>query len=214
MVRVGCSAKEVLVSQITVGMGRRERHKQLTRDALIQCALELFEHKGYDQTAIREIAEEADVSERTFFRYFASKEDLVMAYLRDEAQAFTETLAKRPPGEDPFTALRRAYSDSLGRLDHNARVLKLVDSTPVLQAAHLREAHLQAADLVKVLAEREGIPVTDLRPQVLTAVFGGLVFLTNRKWLAGEDRSARAMEAAFDRYAAQVVPAVSGHWSH
>lgn len=193
--------------------GRRERHKQRTRDALIHGALALFEEKGYDHTAIREIADSADVSERTFFRYFASKEDLVMSFIRDETQEFTRALAGRPADEDPFTALRRAYSQSLNRFGETPRVLGLVDSTPSLLAAHLRQVHVHGEELVKVLAAREGVPSTDPRPHVLAAVFGGLVFLTNREWLLGEQLTVEAMEAAFDSYAAQIIPAVAGHWS-
>lgn len=192
--------------------GRRERHKQRTRDALIHGALALFEDKGYDHTAVREIADAADVSERTFFRYFASKEDLVMSFIRDEAQVFARALAERPGEEDPFTALRRAYGQSLNRFGDTPRLLGLVDSTPALQAAHLRQVHVHGEELVKVLAAREGIPPTDPRPQVLAAVFGGLVFLANREWLLGEQYSVEAMEKTFDRYAAQVIPAMAGHW--
>jgi AcrR family transcriptional regulator len=192
--------------------GRRERHKQRTRDALIHGALALFEGKGYDQTAIREIADAADVSERTFFRYFANKEDLVMSFIKDETQAFTRALAERPPEEDPFTAMRRAYGESLNRFGDTPRVLGLVDSTPALLAAHLRQVHVNGEELVKVLAAREGVSSTDPRPHVLAAVFGGMVFLANREWLLGEQQSVEALEKAFDKYAAQVIPAMAGHW--
>ena len=57
---------------------RRERKKRQTRDALVHAALKLFDAKGYEHTAVREITDAVDVSERTFFRYFANKEDLAV----------------------------------------------------------------------------------------------------------------------------------------
>src|SRR5215469_452590 len=113
---------EVPVSQIAqeAAPGRRQRKKQHTRDALIQAALELFAAKGYDRTAVREITDAVDVSERTFFRYFTSKEDLVLSFVRDGAAAFARALADRPPQEEPLVAARNAYHISLGRLPESA----------------------------------------------------------------------------------------------
>ncbi len=90
---------------------RREREKQRTRDALIQAAMELFEAKGYDHTAVHEITDAVDVSERTFFRYFASKEDLVLSFARDGMTAFTEALAGRDdPDPEKMAAAFDAYA--------------------------------------------------------------------------------------------------------
>jgi AcrR family transcriptional regulator len=68
-------------------------------------ALELFAAKGYDHTAVHEITDAVDVSERTFFRYFASKEDLVLSFITDGATAFAEALAARPP-QEPLSSTR------------------------------------------------------------------------------------------------------------
>lgn len=201
---------------------RRERKKQRTRDALIQAAMELFESKGYDHTAVHEITDAVDVSERTFFRYFASKEDLVLSFARDGMTAFTEALAARPPQEEPLTAARNAYQISLRRLDHGASgstppylsVMRLIDATPVLLAAHLRYIHDHDDEVIQVLAKREGAdPATDRRPRLLAGVIGVLAFLANRDWQAGDDPDPEKMAAAFDAYADQVVSALTGHWS-
>jgi AcrR family transcriptional regulator len=204
------------------GAGRRQRKKQHTRDALIQAALELFLAKGYDRTAVREITDVVDVSERTFFRYFASKEDLVLSFVRDGAVGFARALADRPAQEEPLTAARNAYHISLRRLPGSTdgevapylSVMQLVDSTPALLAAFMRYTQDQDDEVVRILAEREGVdPATDRRPRLLAAMIGMLVYLANRDWRAGMDQSPEAMAAAFDAYADELTPALTGHWS-
>ncbi len=201
--------------------GRRERKKQRTRDALIEAAMELFAAKGYDHTAVHEITEAVDVSERTFFRYFASKEDLVLSFIRDGTTAFAEALATRPPGEEPLIAACHAFQASIRRLPGSAgslpsylSVMRLIDSTPALLAAYMRYVHDHDHEIIEVLARREGVdPATDRRPRVLAAVIGAMVFLATRDWRAGDNLSPEAMTSAFDAYADALVPALAGHWT-
>jgi AcrR family transcriptional regulator len=163
-----------------------------------------------------------DVSERTFFRYFASKEDLVLSFVRDGAAAFARALADRPPQEEPLVAARNAYHISLGRLPGSTdgeippymSVMRLVDSTPTLLAAFMRSTHGQDDEIVGILARREGVdPATDRRPRVLAAMIGMLAYLANRDLRSGGDQSPEAMAAAFDAYADELTPALTGHWT-
>jgi AcrR family transcriptional regulator len=201
--------------------GRRQRKKQLTRDALIQAAIELFVAQGYEHTAVREITDAVDVSERTFFRYFASKEDLVLSFTRDGMTAFAEELACRPPEEEPFAAARAAFLASLrrlasaeGDLPPHLTVMRLIESTPVLLAAQLRFIHDHDEEIIQALAEREGVdPATDPRPRLLASIIGATTALANRDWLTGDNQDLHALAAAFDAYADQVIPALAGHWS-
>jgi AcrR family transcriptional regulator len=200
---------------------RRQRKKQRTRDALIEAAMELFAAKGYDRTAVHEITDAVDVSERTFFRYFVSKEDLVLSFVRDGAAAFAEALAARPPREEPLTAARHAFHFSLRQFPGSTAdmpsylsVMQLIDSTPALLAAYLRYIHDHDEQVIQVLAQREGVdPATDRRPRLLAAMIGMLVFLANRDWRDGDNQGPEAMAAAFDAYADQVIPALNGHWT-
>ena len=201
-------------------VGRRQRKKQRTRDALIEAAMDLFERRGYHQTSVREITDAVDVSERTFFRYFASKEDLVLSFVRDGTAAFAGALATRPAQEDPLTAARQAFhmslhqmQDSSGDLPAYLSVMRLIDSTPSLLAAYLSAVHERDAEIIDLLARRAGVdPATDRRPRVLAAVIGALVFLANEDWQAGDGRL-EAMAEAFDAYADAVLPALAGHWA-
>lgn len=199
---------------------RRERKKRQTREALIHAALELFDAKGYEHTAVREITDTVDVSERTFFRYFANKEDLALSFVRDARDVMLKALANRPAEEEPLTALRKAMHESMEHFTPDdggeppyLKVTRLIDSTPSLLAANLRYMHEHDSDLVRVLARREGVdPDADLRPRVLAAVFGGLVFVATRDWRTKGTNSGEEMLAAFDTYAEQLGPALAGHW--
>jgi len=202
---------------------RRERKKRQTRDALIAAALDLFEAKGYEHTAVHEITDAVDVSERTFFRYFASKEDLALSFIQEGAQLVRERLAARPPEEAPLDAMRAAVRESVAELTARSpvlqaeptylRIVKLIDSTPVLLAAQLRLTHDEDDGVVRALAKREGVdPTTDLRPRILAAAFGALVFLATREWRTGGAHDVEAMLAQLDTYAAQLGPALAGHW--
>ncbi|HEX4059422.1 MAG TPA: TetR family transcriptional regulator [Streptosporangiaceae bacterium] len=201
-------------------VGRRERKKQRTRDALMEAAMELFQQRGYHETSVREITDAVDVSERTFFRYFASKEDLVMSFVRDGTVAFADMLAAQPPREDPLTAARGAFHTSLRQMSARSSdprsylsVMRLIDSTPSLLAAYLRAVHEHDDEIIEVFARREGVdPATDRRPRVLAAVIGAMTFLANEDWQASDgDTDGRA--AAFDAYTDALLPALSGHWT-
>jgi MftR C-terminal domain len=145
----------------------------------------------------------------------------VLSFVRDGMSLFAEALSARPAAEDPLTAARNAFQSSLRELAGGAAqtpsslsVLRLIDSTPALLSAYLRHIHDHDEEIIRVLARREGIdPASDLRPRVLAAVIGALVFLVNRDWRAGSDPGPEAMAASFDAYADAVVPALAGHWS-
>lgn len=203
---------------------RRERKKRQTRDALVRAALTLFNAKGYEQTAVREITDAVDVSERTFFRYFANKEDLVLSFIGDSTDAFIRELAARPPAEAPFTALANSFRASFraltgdegqpGEQSPYLLVIKLIDTTPSLLAALLRYTHDRDDELVRVLAAREGVdPDTDRRPLLAVLAYGALTVAATREWVAGGDDSVEGMLAAFDAYAEQLRPAVFERWT-
>jgi len=203
---------------------RRERKKRQTRDALVHAALTLFNAKGYEHTTVREITDAVDVSERTFFRYFASKEDLALSFIRDSNDSFVRELAARPGDEPPFTALANAFRSSLRALTAESGgsgdkqlyllVVKLIDTTPSLLASLLRYMHDREQETVRLLAAREGVdPETDRRPRLAVAAYTALVVTANREWRTGGDDSVEAMLAAFEANAAQLKPSLAGHWT-
>src|ERR1700730_861203 len=88
--------------------GLRERKKARTSQALEDAALELFSTKGFDATTIEEIADAVEVSPRTFFRYFASKEEVLFARDAARERDLAAFLAARPLGESSLEKLRAA----------------------------------------------------------------------------------------------------------
>ena len=139
------------------GPGRRERKKLETREALQEAARRLFAEQGYDATTVKEIADAADVAERTFFRYFSAKEDLLLPDLVSRFQAFERAAAARPAGEPPLTAIREAALEVF--CDPAAAMLSVLrphaEALDPVIAARLTRAFLDSEDrLAAVLAAR------------------------------------------------------------
>src|ERR1700733_7710084 len=91
------------------GLGLRERKKQRTRATLIDAAVELCDRQGFERTTVDQIAAIADVSPRTFSRYFATKDAIAVALIDDATDLAAAELARQPSGIGHFEALRRAY---------------------------------------------------------------------------------------------------------
>jgi AcrR family transcriptional regulator len=201
--------------------GLRERKKRRTRDALVAAAWELFHTRGYERTTVREITDAVEVSERTFFRYFAGKEDLVLSPLNAATDAFTGQLHVRPASEPPVDALRNALHAAAGLLEpgdlvatdweRHSQAVKLIEATPHLLAAHLMIGQRLADDIVAVIAEREGVdPRTDRRPRIIAAVFCALMTVAGQVW--GGDGGIESLVTLADDYLAELVPTFAKPW--
>ncbi|MFG2904801.1 TetR family transcriptional regulator [Kitasatospora sp. NPDC048286] len=205
--------------------GLRERKKQQTRTALIQAAHVLFLRQGFAHTTVDEIASAVDVSQRTFFRYFANKDEVALAVMAVAEDYFIACLRRRPAEETPLQALRAAIVKAwldLGSAEgsgpdsiHSAlELMRMIEETPPLLAAHLRRVTEQEQVVIQVLAEREGLdPAEDLRPAVLAAVFASLLRSAHLAWSAErEPAGPEGMVAVIERYFDQLGPALAGHW--
>jgi AcrR family transcriptional regulator len=106
---------------VTVTTGRREANKRATRQALQEAADRLFAERGYAATTVRDIAAAAGVTERTFFRYFAGKEELIIDDALSWLPLLQERVRARPAREDALTALRRAVHELAAGLRESPR---------------------------------------------------------------------------------------------
>jgi AcrR family transcriptional regulator len=150
--------------------GLRERKKQKTRELIASTALALFAERGYQATTVAEIADEAEVSERTVFAYFPTKEDILFSdHLAFELSLAT-ALAERPPRSEALDVLRDFFVDNLSRFDSQARLRWQIVRNDALLRSHQRA---RQAELGKVIATAIafdlGDEVDDLRPQLVTA---------------------------------------------
>lgn len=123
-------------------LGHRERKKQLTRAALVDAAVRLFETHGYDRTTIAEIAAAAGVAPRTFFSYFATKEDVLFTDSAERLRVGTDVIAHRAADETVVDLLQRLVRDvvlsddpGLGFTSGIAKVrVQMISSVPAVQA--------------------------------------------------------------------------------
>ncbi|GAA1571880.1 TetR/AcrR family transcriptional regulator [Leucobacter aridicollis] len=98
----------------------RELSRQASRRRIADVALELFDEHGYDATTVEEIAAAAGISERTFFRYFATKDEAFFSTATEDTATVVELVRSRPGTEAPWNALQYAVEQLLGELDQDA----------------------------------------------------------------------------------------------
>src|SRR5713226_5834182 len=158
-------------AQMNEQPGLRERKKQRTRETIARAAHELFAERGYHATTLPEIAEAADVSTRTIFAYFPSKEDILFSDFPLMKEALAQALAERPEGVDALETVREfilstvgieksELDEQLGRCMHNDETLR----------SHLRARLAQLEELIApAIAKDIGAPEDDLRPQLVAA---------------------------------------------
>ena len=170
--------------------GLRERHRRRTLAQLEEAALRLFEEHGYDAVTIDDITAAADVSRRTFFRYFPGKEDVLFADQRQRAEALRRALAARPAGEPPMTALRQALMSLAAECEIDRERLlrrtRIMAATPSLQARGLAHQRTGEQFVTDLMAEWLGVdPATDLRPAIVAATTLAAMRVAFNSWLAG-----------------------------
>ncbi|MFI1967994.1 TetR family transcriptional regulator [Streptomyces cinnamoneus] len=202
--------------------GLRERKKQRTRDALVRAALELFSLKGYEGTTVDEIAGAADVSQRTFFRYFAGKEEVALAVQHMVESHFFAAVYDRPAEEPPLTALRAAVLASWDTIEEaiqavvplelHIRTYRMIQETPQLLAAHLRRLAELEDQLAQEIARREDLPADDPRPRILVAAFSGVMRETGKLWADVVDGDMAELRRTTARYLDQIGPALAENW--
>jgi AcrR family transcriptional regulator len=159
----------------TTAEGLRERKKQKIATQLTESALRLFIVRGFEATTIKDIVAEVDVSPRTFFRYFDSKEDVIVAFSDDLNAELCAALATRPADEPPLTALHRAIAERVVLFAQNRKftlaLLRLINETPSIRARHFDKQNRLLRRLAAELARRMSIRSPhDLRPRLFASV--------------------------------------------
>ncbi|MGI5204550.1 TetR family transcriptional regulator [Spirillospora sp. CA-108201] len=181
--------------------GLRERKKMRTRQAIATAALRLFAERGYEETTIADIAAAADVSPRTFFSYFPSKEDVIFAEIDDRLAEVSERL-RRTPGESPMETIRRSIVDVLEAIVAEHRDYGPVQVALILERPALRARALQrmtdAQDAIEALLRElcPGISEIDAVASAGIAVGGMQAVVTHCR---REGYDPLSMRTALDR---------------
>ncbi|MCX4512923.1 TetR family transcriptional regulator [Streptomyces sp. NBC_01619] len=159
-------------------LGLRERKKLKTRTAIRRAMYRLIAEQGYEATTIEQIAAAAEVSPSTVFRYFPSKEDIVLADEYDEA--IERALRTRPVDEPPLDSLRAILTAAVSRMLENEPQemhlrTKLMAEVPALRARMTETMAETSQSLARPLADRAGRDPDDLEVRVFAAsVMGAL----------------------------------------
>jgi len=167
----------------------RARKKAATEAALQESALSLFAQKGYDATTIEEIVADADVSRRTFFRYFGSKEEVIFKGTSNDFDTFRRLLREQPEGKD-IEALKQAVVEFVLYLQkRKAPVLEFIEVVVASPTLRARAAELEGrwtAAAAEGLAERNGIDV-NMRCRLLGALATAVLVEGIQNWKSGRE---------------------------
>jgi AcrR family transcriptional regulator len=157
-------------------LGLRERKKIKTRQAIRRSAFRLIDENGYAATTVEQIAEAAEVSPSTFFRYFPSKESLLLA--DDLDPLILAAFEAQPPDLSLIQAFRRAYEAVMAHLPsdqlefENTRQ-RLMFSIPELKAAMYDEYYRTVNVMAEAISRRIGRPATDFEVRVFVGALTG-----------------------------------------
>ncbi|WP_433362022.1 TetR family transcriptional regulator [Actinoplanes sp. CA-142083] len=158
--------------------GLRERKKAKTRAAIRDHAMRLFEEQGYAATTVDQIAEAAEVSQSTFFRYFPTKEDVILT--DDYDPLIVDAIKAQPPGTSPVRALLEGMRSVFLQLSpeewaSERRRQRIYQTVPELRAAAMNQTVLAVDMLAAALADRDGKPADDLVYRVIAGAMVGVV---------------------------------------
>jgi AcrR family transcriptional regulator len=198
--------------------GLRERKKRRTREAIAETARRLFAERGFEAVPIAEVARAADVSEKTVFNYFPTKEDLVYWRLEEFEDRLLDSVRDRRLGESALEGFGRFMREPRGLLasddasEELVGITRMIATSPALLAREQRVFDRYTASLAAVLAAETGARPDDVEPVVaanaLIGLHRALVDYTRQRILDGVrnpklrrdvDKQAKAGLAALER---------------
>ena len=181
--------------------GLRERKKARTRASIREHALRLFREQGYQATTVEQIAAAAEVSPSTFFRYFPTKEDVV---LQDDMDTrMIEALEQQPPGLGPLGAVRAATRQVLASytaadLAVLRETTRLTMTVPEVRARALDEFARTIEVIAEAVAKRAGRPADDLAVRTMAGAIVGVIMSITLPWEGWSD-DRQTIEDSFQR---------------
>ncbi|MGA3154232.1 MAG: TetR family transcriptional regulator [Streptosporangiaceae bacterium] len=190
--------------------GLRERKKARTRAAIREHALRLFREQGYPATTVEQIADAAEVSPATFFRYFPTKEDVV---LQDDFDIVTlAALEAQPAGLSPIAAFRAAAAATMAALtpedmEQFRETTQLTMAVPELRARAIDEFTRTIEVISAAIAARAGRDPDDFAARNMAGAIIGVIMASTMPWQTDQEADVKNM---FDRIDAALAHLEAG----
>ncbi|MEV1025286.1 mycofactocin system transcriptional regulator [Streptomyces sp. NPDC050264] len=183
---------------------RSGRPRVASRDSLERVGFELFARKGFAATTVDDIAAEAGIARRTFFRYFASKNDLVWGDFEGQLEELRRLLAAVPSSTSVLDGLRTAIiafnSFDPDVVPWHRRRMELILRVPALQADSAVRFNAWREIITEFAAARAGVPVSALEPRLLGSLALATSVVSYEMWLEDDETDlSEVMETAFRR---------------
>jgi AcrR family transcriptional regulator len=168
----------------TAAPGLRERKRQQTRERLTRAAMALFLERGFEATTLDDIAAAADISRRSFFHYFASKEDVVFAWHEEITSALIAAVAARPRDESMLAAAENAISAMARQIEPSEAIAMacLKRDNPALQARDQVKYEKLERALADALAKRAGHKTEKLQARLVAMIATGAMRIGVELW--------------------------------
>jgi AcrR family transcriptional regulator len=166
--------------------GLRERKRQQTRERLTRVAMALFLDRGFEATTLDDIASAADISRRSFFHYFASKEDVVFAWQEESTAALIAAVAARPASESMLAAAENAIFATVRQLEPGEAIAmaRLKRDNPALQARDQVKYEKLERALAEALGKRAGHTTEKLQARMVAMITTGAMRIGAEFWAA------------------------------
>ncbi|MFF5471265.1 TetR family transcriptional regulator [Streptomyces achromogenes] len=196
-------------------VGLRELSRRAVREEITEAATALFVERGFEATTVDDIAAAVGMSQRSVFRYFTTKEEIVLGHFALVVDDMPAALRARPAGEPVWTSLRRVFdvlvarSEAPGHRQRMAPVHRMVFGTPALLAGYLQKLQQTQDAVVAALSERAASADSpyapeDPAPRALAAAAFGCLVAAQHSWIASGGKGSLA--GALDRAMATVGP--------
>jgi TetR/AcrR family transcriptional regulator, regulator of mycofactocin system len=198
-----------LVTQ-SLALQLREKRSEMMIEELEAVALRLFEERGFGAVTVEEIAAEAHISARTFYRYFPGKEEVLQVQIDRRSVALRDALSARPADEPPLHSLRVALEEVVSVEDTALvrRWIAVIAATPGVVKGVLGGIQLKSQPVIaEFFGARLGLPSDDLVPTMLAAAAGGVIQASQTRWYFQGGDLATAFSEGLD----VLEQAVKGH---
>lgn len=175
----------------TVPPTMRDRTRRAVQAELVDLAMRLFLTQGYEQTTVAQIAAAANMSSRTFFRYFASKDDLITQATAGKGEEIVQALASQPMNTPPWTALRQAFEPLITEMvtdERSLAIMRMMLEEPAL-APNLTYKHATwSQNLARALEPRLPNHLTALERRLEAEALGhagmACLLVAQREWVS------------------------------